>query len=199
MDNGQVKIFVIWIQYARSRRRNDVTALGCCDVREHFVSGAYLRMYLSDCLYILHTQHLYGVYLCLLGYMKFNLLLVQYYDLLSFGVHFRNRSRKLLGRLQSSCTYMISKVPSCAFLGFWTLTLKLTQHFDLIYNIGKSDWNILRNIMKTVQDSYTITIKKYCKVSGEDAPWKLSTQKKSKWPTIGHYLIRQAWYRVNLC
>ena len=42
---------------------------------------------------------------------------------------------------------------------FWTLTLKLTQHFNLIYNIGKSDWKILRNIMKTAQDSYTITIK----------------------------------------
>ena len=46
---------------------------------------------------------------------------------------------------------MFSKVPSCAFSGLWTLTLKLTQHFDLIYNIG--------NIMKTAQDSYTITIK----------------------------------------
>ena len=33
--------------------------------------------------------------------------------------------------------------------------MTLTQHFDLIYNIGKSDWNI----MKTAQDSYTITIK----------------------------------------
>ena len=54
---------------------------------------------------------------------------------------------------------MFSKVPSCAFSGFWTLTLKLTQHFDLIYNIGKSDWKILRNITKTAQDSYTITIK----------------------------------------
>ena len=54
---------------------------------------------------------------------------------------------------------MFSKVPSCAFSGFWTFTLKLTQHFDLIYNIGKSDWKILRNIMKTAQDSYTITIK----------------------------------------
>ena len=42
---------------------------------------------------------------------------------------------------------------------FWTLTLKLTQHFNLIYNIGKSDWKILRNIMKTAQDSYTITKK----------------------------------------
>ena len=54
---------------------------------------------------------------------------------------------------------MFSKVPSCAFVGFWTLTLKLTQHFDLIYNIGEYDWNILQNIMKTAQDSYTITIK----------------------------------------
>ena len=52
---------------------------------------------------------------------------------------------------------MFSKVPSCAFSGF--LTLKLTlQLFDLIYNIGKSDWNILPNIMKTAQDSYTIPI-----------------------------------------
>ena len=54
---------------------------------------------------------------------------------------------------------MFSKVPSRAFPGFWTLTLKLTQHFDLIYNIGKSDRNILLDIMKTAQDSYTITIK----------------------------------------
>ena len=54
---------------------------------------------------------------------------------------------------------MFSKIPSCAFSGFWTLTLKLTQHFDLIYDIGKSNWNILRNILKTAQDSYTITIK----------------------------------------
>ena len=59
------------------------------------------------------------------------------------------KSRGLLGRLQSYCTYMFSKVPSCAFSGFLTLTSKLTQHFDLIYNIGKSDWNILRNIIKT--------------------------------------------------
>ena len=54
---------------------------------------------------------------------------------------------------------MISKVPSSAFSGFGTLTLKLTQHFDLIYNIGKSDWNILRDIMKTTQDSYIFTKK----------------------------------------
>ena len=49
---------------------------------------------------------------------------------------------------------MISKVSSYAFSGFWTLTSKLTQH-----NIGKSDWNILCDIMKISQDSYTITIK----------------------------------------
>ena len=66
---------------------------------------------------------------------------------------------------------MFSKVPSCAFSGFWILTLKLTQHFDLIYNIGKSDWKILRNIMKTAQEGYTITIKQICEVSGEDASW----------------------------
>ena len=52
---------------------------------------------------------------------------------------------------------MFSKVPSYAFSGFWSL--KLIQHFDPIYNIGKSDWKILRNIMETAQDSYTITIK----------------------------------------
>ena len=39
------------------------------------------------------------------------------------------------------------------------MTLKLTQHFDLIYNIGKSHWNILQNIMKSAHDSYTTTIK----------------------------------------
>ena len=38
--------------------------------------------------------------------------------------------------------------------------LILVQHFDLIFNIGISDWKILRNIMKTALDSYTITIKK---------------------------------------
>ena len=82
-----------------------------------------------------------------------------YLDVLTHTLRFRSRSRKVLGRLQSYCTYIFSKVPSCAFSGFRTLTLKLTQHFDLIYNIGKSDWNILRNIIKTAPYSYTITIK----------------------------------------
>ena len=49
---------------------------------------------------------------------------------------------------------MFSKVPSCAFSGFWTLTLKLTQHFDLICNIGKSD---LQDFAE--YHGYTITIK----------------------------------------
>ena len=48
---------------------NDVTALGrwsvglsiCWAVREHFVSGAYLRMYLSNYLQILHTTSLGGL------------------------------------------------------------------------------------------------------------------------------------------
>ena len=42
----------------------------------------------------------------------------------------------------------------------------LTHHVDLIYNIGKSDWNILGNIMKTAQDSYTITIKQIVRFQG---------------------------------
>ena len=81
-----------------------------------------------------------------------------YLDVLAH-TSFPEQTLKVLGQWQSYCTYMFSKVPSCAFSGFWTLTLKLTQHSDLIYNIGKSDWKILRNIMKTAQDSYTITIK----------------------------------------
>ena len=79
-----------------------------------------------------------------------------YLDVLTH-TSFPEQISKVRGRLQSYCTYMFPKVPGCAFSGFWTL--KLTLHFDLIYNIGKSDWNILRNIMKTAQDSYTITIK----------------------------------------
>ena len=43
---------------------------------------------------------------------------------------------------------MFSKVPSCAFSGFWTLTLKLTQHFDLIYNIGKLITNELEGFRR---------------------------------------------------
>ena len=45
----------------RRGENDDVTALGRWAVREHFVSGAYLRKYLSDCLQILHTIPLGGL------------------------------------------------------------------------------------------------------------------------------------------
>ena len=79
--------------------------------------------------------------------MIFDLLLVQNYDLFRrFDAHFVSGAdlEKYWADIiaHTYCTYMFSKVPSCALSGFWTLTLKLTQHFDLIYDIGKSDWNI---------------------------------------------------------
>ena len=42
-------------------RRWAVGPLGRWAVREHFVSGAHLRMHLSDCLQILHTSPLGGL------------------------------------------------------------------------------------------------------------------------------------------
>ena len=63
--NGRVKIFLIWIQYARLQRRkwwcDGVGPLGRWAVRKQFVSGAYLWKYLSDCLQILHTTPLGGL------------------------------------------------------------------------------------------------------------------------------------------
>ena len=61
-------------------RHWDVGLLGH---REHFVSGAYLRKYLSDCLQILQTTPPGGVVVPfgVLYYMRFDLLLVQNYDL----------------------------------------------------------------------------------------------------------------------
>ena len=125
------------------------------------VTGAYLWQYLSDCLQILHTAPLGGLVVPFGVYELWTTFGSEVWPIQTFWhtLRFRSRSRKVLGRLQSYCTYMFSKVPSCAFSGLWTLTLKLTQHFDLICNIIKSDWNILRNIMKTAQDSYTISIK----------------------------------------
>ena len=130
-------------------------------VREQFVSGAYLWKYLSDCLQILHTTPLGGLVVPFGVYGLWPTFGSELWPIWTFWrtLRFRSRSRKVLGWLQSYCAYMFSKVPGCAFSGFWTLTLKLTQHFNLIYNIGKSDWKILRNIKKTAQDSYTITIK----------------------------------------
>ena len=95
-------------------------------VREHFVSRAYLKVL---------------VRLCLLGwaYMNFDLLLVQNYDLFRrFDAHFffgadLEKYWADYSHIAHICSLRSLVVP------FWTLTLKLTQHFDLIYNIGKSD------------------------------------------------------------
>ena len=133
-------------------KMDDVMALGRWAVREHFFSRSYLWKYLSECSQILHTGGLvvpFGVYKLWPTFGS------QLWPIYTFWrpLRFQSRSRKVLGRSQSYCTYMFSRVRCC------TLNLKLTQHFDLIYDIGKSDWNILRKIMKTAQDSYTITIK----------------------------------------
>ena len=72
----------------RRGENDDVTALGRWAVREHFVSAAYLWKYLSDCLHILHTAPLGGLVVPF-GYMNFELLLVQNYDLFRrFDTHF---------------------------------------------------------------------------------------------------------------
>ena len=74
--------------------------------------------------------------------MNFDLLLVQKYDLFRrFDAHFvsgADLEKYWADDSHIAHVYMFSKVSSCVFSG-WTLTLKLTQHFDLIYNIGKSD------------------------------------------------------------
>ena len=71
---------------------DDVTALGRWAVREQFVSGAYLLKYLSECLQILQTTPLGGV-VVILGYMNFDLLLVQNYNLFRrFDAHFVSRA-----------------------------------------------------------------------------------------------------------
>ena len=57
-------------------------------IHEHFIPGAYLRMYLFACLQILHTTSLSGLVVPF-GVMNFNLLMVQYYDLFRrFDKHF---------------------------------------------------------------------------------------------------------------
>ena len=118
------------------------------------------REYWSTCpiVFKFYTQHLQGLFGVYELWPTFG---SELWPILTFWrtIRFRSRSRKVLGRLLSYYTYMFSKIPSCVFSVFLTLTLKLTQHFDLIYDIGKSDWNILRNIMKTAKDGYTITIK----------------------------------------
>ena len=55
---------------------------------------------------------------------------------------------------------------------FKSIKLKMAAYRPLFTSTGL----ILRNIMKTAQDSYTTTIKKNCKVSGEDASLKISSR-----------------------
>ena len=57
----RVKYFKSKFNTQGRRGGNDVTALGRWAVCEHFFSGAYLRMYLSDCPRILHTTPIGGL------------------------------------------------------------------------------------------------------------------------------------------
>ena len=51
---------------------------------------------------------------------------------------------------------------------------------------------ILRNIMKTAQDSYTITIKQIVRFQERVHFEKIQLDHNSKWPPIGYYSPRQA-------
>ena len=75
------------------------------------------------------------------------------------------------------------------------MTLKLTRQFDLIYNIGKSDWIILRNIMKTAQDSYTITIKQIVRFQERMhfEKFQLDQVQNSRLSAIIHFHIAVIW------
>ena len=74
--------------------------------------------------------------------MNFDLLLVQNYDLFErFDTQFVSGAdlKKYWAdyrHIEHTCSLRSLVVP---FQVFFTLTLKLTQHFDLIYNIGQSD------------------------------------------------------------
>ena len=151
VDNEQVKIFLIWIQYARSQRRKwwcyGVGWLGRPEtIRFRSISLKVLVRLSSN---FTHSTPkgsscaIWGIWT--LTYFWFRTM--TYLDVLT-RTSFPEQISKSTGPM-TYCTYMFSKVPSCAFSGFWTLTLKLTQHFNLI----------LIN----------------CKVSGEDASWKISS------------------------
>ena len=85
--------------------------------------------------------------------MNFDQLLVQNYDLFRrFDAHFVSgadlekywANDSHIAHICSLRSLDIAHICSLRslvvpFPGFLTLTLKLTQHFDLIYNIGKSD------------------------------------------------------------
>ena len=197
VDNRQVKILLIKIHYLRSQRRKwwcyGVGPLGRPWTFRFRSISLKVLVRLSSNL----THNTSRGSSCAFRGMRtltyFWFRTMTYLDVLTH-TSFPEQISKSIGRLQSYCTYMFFKVPSCAFSGFWTLTLKLTQHFDLIYNIRKSNWNILRNIMKTTQDSYTITIKQIVSFQERMHLKKIQDDKNSKWPPIGHYSPRQASY-----
>ena len=68
-------------------------------------------------------------------------------------------------------------------------------------------WCIVTLLAALVRDIATIVqpcarwldhyFKTKCKVSGEDAPWKLLMWSNSKWPPICHYLLSHARYLVS--
>ena len=95
------------------------------------LSGAYLLKYLSDCLQISHTTPLgglvvpFGVYKQTLTYFWFRTM--TYLDVLTH-TSFPEQISKSIG-----------PITVILHIHFWTLTLKLTQHFGLIYTIGNSD------------------------------------------------------------
>ena len=118
-------------------------------------------MFLSDRLQIFHTTHPVVPFgdIWTLTYFWFSTM--TYLNVLKRTL-FPEQISKTTGPItycHIAHTWSLRSLELCAFSSFWTL--KLTQHFDLIYNISKSDSNILRNIMKTTQDSYTITIKQF--------------------------------------
>ena len=113
--------------------------------------------------------------------MNFDLLLSQYYDLFRrFYMHFvsgADLEDYLADDSHIAHTWSLRSLYSYAFSGFCTLTLKLTQHFDLIYNIGIFDWNILPSLMKTAQDSYTISIKQIVRFQEKMHPQNFQLEK----------------------
>ena len=103
-------------------------------VREHFVSGAY-----PTCPIVFNFTHNSSRgSSCAFWYMNlthFWFRTMTYLDVLTH-TSFPEQISKSTGPI-TVILNMFSKVPSCAFSSFWTL--KLTQHFDLIYDIHKSD------------------------------------------------------------
>ena len=116
-------------------------------IYEYFVSGAYLRIYLSDCLQILHTTLLggpvpFGVYeLCptfgSVGpynglFRRFDTHFVSRASLENYWADYSHIGPVVFEICNVIANvYMTSNVPSCVFSGF--------LYLDLIYNFGISD------------------------------------------------------------